>query len=437
MPQDTRAAVVSGGNVQQWGDPYTSFVGNVYGSEPNFSGYGVYYPPVAAAARQYGANAVAGTGWTVASIEAQVQQGNAVIAWVNRYFEPSGVRYWTAWDGRSVPYTTEEHTVVVVGFDTGAGTVTVLDVANGTRHTFSEPSFAAMLTTFNGMAVAVSQRSLSPAVATLGNGTKLVFWEGTDQNLWEDVQSGSSQQVRSLGMGPLGSGPSTAVLANGDVEVFWKGTENNLWEAREPGGVGGAWQGPIYRGMGPLNSPPAATAWGSETDVFWEGTDWNLWEAWWQSSAAPHGPQTLGMGALGSMPTAASHSSGEQDVFWMGTDQALWEGYWNGTRWQGPMSLGMGPLGSQPAVAADAGGNEQDVVWEGTDRNIWEGQWVGNAWRGPSPRGMGPLGSAPAIARSGTDVDVFWQGADHNLWGAVDGGGSWSGPTGYGDGPLG
>ena len=31
-----------------WGDPYAAFVGNVDGSETNYTGYGVYYPPIAA-----------------------------------------------------------------------------------------------------------------------------------------------------------------------------------------------------------------------------------------------------------------------------------------------------------------------------------------------------------------------------------------------------
>ena len=32
-----------------WGDPYAAFVGNVDGSETRYTGYGVYYPPIAAA----------------------------------------------------------------------------------------------------------------------------------------------------------------------------------------------------------------------------------------------------------------------------------------------------------------------------------------------------------------------------------------------------
>ena len=33
----------------RWGDPYKAFVGDVNGYEPDFTGYGVYYPPIVAA----------------------------------------------------------------------------------------------------------------------------------------------------------------------------------------------------------------------------------------------------------------------------------------------------------------------------------------------------------------------------------------------------
>jgi uncharacterized protein YvpB len=157
LPQDARPAIVSNGAALRWGDPNAAFVGNVYGAEANFTGYGVYQAPIVNMAAAYGAWADGHNGWTVPAIEYQIRQGNAVIVWLNANFTATGVRYWTAWDGTSIPYTTYEHTVVVVGFDPGAHTVTVVDVATGTRRTFSEASFASLMTTFNGMAVTVSR----------------------------------------------------------------------------------------------------------------------------------------------------------------------------------------------------------------------------------------------------------------------------------------
>jgi uncharacterized protein YvpB len=156
LPQDGRAAVVANGAAQRWGDPYTAFVGNVYGAEANFTGYGVYYQPIVNVAAAVGASADGHTGWTVPAIEAQIRRGASVIVWVNNNYTTTGVRYWTAWDGRSIPYTTHEHTLVAIGFDSVAQTVTSVDVGNGSRVTFSEGGYASLLTTFGGMGVAVS-----------------------------------------------------------------------------------------------------------------------------------------------------------------------------------------------------------------------------------------------------------------------------------------
>jgi len=157
MPQDARPAVVSNGAAVRWGDPNAAFVGDVYGAEANFTGYGIYQAPIVNLAMAYGAWADGRTGWTVPAIDYQIRQGNAVIVWMNANFTATGVRYWTAWDGASIPYTTYEHTVVVVGYDPGAQTVTAVDVATGTRRTFSDSTFTSLMTTFNGMGVAVSR----------------------------------------------------------------------------------------------------------------------------------------------------------------------------------------------------------------------------------------------------------------------------------------
>jgi uncharacterized protein YvpB len=156
LPQDARPAVVANGAAQRWGDPYTAFVGNVYGAEANFTGYGVYYQPIVNVAAGVGASADGHTGWTVPAIETQIRRGASVIVWVNNDYTATGVRYWTAWDGRSIPYTTHEHTLVAIGFDSVAQTITSVDVGNGSRVTFSEGGYASLLTTFGGMGAAVS-----------------------------------------------------------------------------------------------------------------------------------------------------------------------------------------------------------------------------------------------------------------------------------------
>ena len=91
------------GYPERWGDPYVGFVGDVNGYEPSFTGYGVYYPPIVAAAERYGARRSDGTGWTIPEIVAQLRAGNSVVVWLTSDFKPHVPRYWTAWDGRADP----------------------------------------------------------------------------------------------------------------------------------------------------------------------------------------------------------------------------------------------------------------------------------------------------------------------------------------------
>jgi uncharacterized protein YvpB len=164
LPTDTRAPEIGGdGRPSRWGDPFKAFVGDVQGEEGNFSGYGVYYPPIAAAATRFGVRADGHTGWTVAGIEDQIRLGNPVVVWVDADFRVRRPRHWTAWDGVDVPYIVGEHAVTVMGFDGQAGTITVVDVLRGVRHTFSTQQFAGILTTFDGMGVAISGAGPAPS----------------------------------------------------------------------------------------------------------------------------------------------------------------------------------------------------------------------------------------------------------------------------------
>ncbi len=156
LPQDPRAAVLSGGHPLHWGDPNTAFVGNVDGSETHFTGYGVYEAPIAAVARLAGATAVGHTGWTASQIEDEVRAGNPVVIWVNFNFGFTRTSTWTAWDGVAVHYTTDEHAVTVVGVNMRTHTVTMVDVAAGILRTISQSAFVAAIATFGGMAVAIS-----------------------------------------------------------------------------------------------------------------------------------------------------------------------------------------------------------------------------------------------------------------------------------------
>jgi uncharacterized protein YvpB len=157
LPQDPRQVQLGvNGSPERWGDPYADFVGDVNGYEPSFTGYGVYYPPILAAAERYGATAQGGLGWTVPEIILQLHEGNSVVVWLTSDFKPHTPQYWTAWDGRRIPWAVGEHAVPVIGYDPVANTVTFVDVLYGVVRTLTTSAFAAAMTTFGGMAVAVS-----------------------------------------------------------------------------------------------------------------------------------------------------------------------------------------------------------------------------------------------------------------------------------------
>jgi uncharacterized protein YvpB len=157
LPQDPRAVVLgSDGYPVRWGDPYMAFVGDVNGYEPDFTGYGVYYPPIAAAAERYGAVADGHTGWTIAEIVAQLRLGSSVVIWLTSDFKAHVPRYWTAWDGTRVPWAVGEHAVPVIGYDPAKNSITFVDVLYGVERTMTTQAFAAAMTTFGGMGVAVS-----------------------------------------------------------------------------------------------------------------------------------------------------------------------------------------------------------------------------------------------------------------------------------------
>ena len=157
LPQDPRPVQLGAdGYPVRWGDPFLAFVGDVNGYEPKYTGYGVYYPPIVAAAERYGALADGHMAWTIAEIVGQLRLGNPVIIWLTSDFKAHIPRYWTAWDGTRVPWSIGEHAVPVIGYDPVQNTVTFVDVLYGVQRTMTTQAFAAAMTTFGGMGVSVT-----------------------------------------------------------------------------------------------------------------------------------------------------------------------------------------------------------------------------------------------------------------------------------------
>jgi uncharacterized protein YvpB len=134
------------------GDPYALFVGDPNGSEVKNTGYGVYWPPIQAAAGHFGAPVTgAGQGIAPATVYATVKAGGPVIVWVTFDLAVHARNDYVAYDGRSIPYAgPEEHAMVVTGVsDT---TVRLNDPDRG-QYWISRSQFEAAYGVYGQMAV--------------------------------------------------------------------------------------------------------------------------------------------------------------------------------------------------------------------------------------------------------------------------------------------
>ncbi len=156
MANDPRPPILGGGSILQWGDPYAAFVGNVYGSEPQYTGYGVYAPEIARIASAFGHPSTFLLGGSPAEVYEAVSEGHPVIVWTLTTFDREEPHHWLAWDGNVVPWLVGEHAVTVVGVHNADSTITVANPETGTFMTFSMASFASWWQTFGSMAVVVT-----------------------------------------------------------------------------------------------------------------------------------------------------------------------------------------------------------------------------------------------------------------------------------------
>lgn len=121
MTRDNRPAQVDGGRLVRWGDPARGFVGDPDGHLENYTGYGVYYLPVARAAVFAGVHVVMadsglyGSGVAPSDVYNAVLDGRPVVAWISNTYHQVRLSSYTAYDGATVWYTLTEHAVTVVG----------------------------------------------------------------------------------------------------------------------------------------------------------------------------------------------------------------------------------------------------------------------------------------------------------------------------------
>lgn len=125
LPMDRRSPIYDrSGAVIRWGDPYQDFVGDITrGDSWPLVGYGVYAPPILSLLHRHGLDgSYGGAHMTVDEVRRAIDAGHPVIVWIPKlslYSWPSTLvrHYWQTWDGRTVPWTRQEHAQVVVGYD--------------------------------------------------------------------------------------------------------------------------------------------------------------------------------------------------------------------------------------------------------------------------------------------------------------------------------
>ena len=150
---DSRAPVMGPNHtVLQWGDPYTNFVGNVWGSDWTPTGYGVYYPVIVSIAQSHGLPATyGGEGFAPSTVYAALAAHHPVEVWIETNWSRPWMGTWTAWDGRRIRYSYVEHAVILSGVS--ANMVRVNDPLHGTQYWVSKGTFETVWRDFDNMAV--------------------------------------------------------------------------------------------------------------------------------------------------------------------------------------------------------------------------------------------------------------------------------------------
>jgi uncharacterized protein YvpB len=146
---DLRPMYVDGAGRVRWGNGYETFVGNVNGSESNYTGLGTFYPPLVRVARAHGARVLAYGQMSAATIYARVIAGHPVVAfatwdwaWHPRHDYLSFDGQWNPWIGPVFA----SHVYVVVGV--GPGRVLVNDPIRG-QYWVSKAAFEAGYSDFD------------------------------------------------------------------------------------------------------------------------------------------------------------------------------------------------------------------------------------------------------------------------------------------------
>ena len=115
---DRRGMYVDSAGRVRWGNPYETFVGNVNGSESNYTGFGTYYPPLVRVAQAHGARILAYGSMSAATVYARVIAGHPVVAFSTWDWQWHPRRDYLSFDGQWIPWigpVYASHVYTVVG----------------------------------------------------------------------------------------------------------------------------------------------------------------------------------------------------------------------------------------------------------------------------------------------------------------------------------
>lgn len=137
-------------------DPDVGFVGSgwgAWGQTPPYA-YGVHAGPVAALLQTYGVKAKAVRGLTWESVQAEIDAGRPVLAWViGHIWNGTPLAYTAASTGQTTTVAAYEHTVIVTGY--AGDTVYILDGA--TTYARSKTDFLNSWAVLGNMAIVTGE----------------------------------------------------------------------------------------------------------------------------------------------------------------------------------------------------------------------------------------------------------------------------------------
>lgn len=146
---DLRPMYVDSQGRVRWGNPYETFVGNVNGSESNYTGFGTYYPPLVRVAQAHGARVLAYGSMPAQTIYARVIAGHPVVAFATWDWLWHPRRDYLSFDGQWIPWigpVYASHVYTVVGVSPSQ--VLVNDPIRG-QYWISKGAFEAGYSDFN------------------------------------------------------------------------------------------------------------------------------------------------------------------------------------------------------------------------------------------------------------------------------------------------